>query len=163
MRKIIPFLILNLIVSILGTLLVLVIWDATHGSSSFEKRTLPTAVVLQSTTNDAVEIPPLDARTLEIQSVIGAGAIADERIRIINVSDNSINMNGWVLVAGNDDTFPFPPLTVYPGGGVNVYSRAGLNTSIDLFWGKEEPAWRQGRKVLLLDPGGNIRSSFIIP
>lgn len=72
-------------------------------------------------------------------------------------------MAGWSLYDGEGNTFTFPGFTLYRGGGVNVYSRAGNNSVINLYWGMDEPLWVPGKVITLLDNTGKVHSTFGVP
>ncbi len=46
---------------------------------------------------------------------------------------------------------------------MNVYTKAGANTVLDLHWGLGAPVWESGETAILRDPEGNIRASFTVP
>jgi hypothetical protein len=163
MRKIIPYLLLNFAVSAAAILIVLIIWDRTHdvpGIVLFGTPAIATPVVQN---NQPPAIIPLDQQTFEIQMVVGAGDINLERVQLVSVADANINIQGWTLADGNRNVFTFPSLTVFPGGGLSVFTRSGLNTSVELFWGNSEAVWTSGETVKLLDPDGHLRASYKIP
>ncbi len=72
-------------------------------------------------------------------------------------------MAGWALYDGEGNTFTFPGFTLYRGGGVNVYSRAGNNSVINLYWGMDEPLWVPGKVITLLNEKGEVHSTFRVP
>ena len=72
-------------------------------------------------------------------------------------------MAGWSLYDGEGNTFTFPGFTLYRGGGVNVYTRAGSNSVINLYWGMDEPLWTPGKAITLLDDKGEVHSTFQVP
>jgi len=44
-----------------------------------------------------------------------------------------------------------------------VFTHAGADSVIELHWGLDQPIWKSGMTVSLLDPLGNLRASFHIP
>ena len=72
-------------------------------------------------------------------------------------------MAGWTLDDGQSNTFTFPGFTLYRGGGVNVYTRAGNNSVINLYWGMDQPLWTPGSVITLRDDQGEIHSTFRVP
>lgn len=163
MRRILLYLALNFIVSALAVFMVLVIWDLSHKTpvsrQFFEKEstTIPTV------DNQALVFPALDDKTIEIQTIVGVGDILNERVLLISVSNSPINLSGWSLIDEDQSVFTFPDLTIFPGGGLNLYSKAGVNSAIDLFWEQPGAVWESGETATLLDPGGNKRFGFVIP
>ena len=72
-------------------------------------------------------------------------------------------MLGWTLDDGEGSVFSFPSFTLYNGGGVNVYTRAGTNSVINLYWGFDQPLWTQGKHITLRDGQGASHSQFLVP
>jgi len=72
-------------------------------------------------------------------------------------------MLGWTLDDGEGNVFPFPSFTLYNGGGVNVYTRAGTNSVINLYWGFDQPLWMPGKLITLRDAQGASHSQFLVP
>jgi hypothetical protein len=74
-----------------------------------------------------------------------------------------VAMAGWTLDDGEGNVYPFPAFTFYTTGAVDVHTRAGTNTSIDLYWGLDEAIWTSGKVITLRDSAGNVQSTFRIP
>lgn len=72
-------------------------------------------------------------------------------------------MLGWTLDDGEGNVFSFPSFTLYNGGGVNVYTRAGTNSVINLYWGFDQPLWTPGKLITLRDGEGASHSQFLVP
>ncbi|MEN6529315.1 MAG: lamin tail domain-containing protein [Anaerolineaceae bacterium] len=162
MRKLLPYLILNFFISAAAVLLVLVIWENTHrvsatelaGSAQMAADTLPTS--------DAT-LPPADAITIEIQAVIGAGDLENEHIQLACKSKDPVDLLGWRLIFENHYDYVFPKVTLFPGGSVNVYSKAGVDSAIELFFQQPVSILVSGEEIQLRDPAGTIRSRYTIP
>ncbi len=163
MRKIIPYLVLNFIVSATAVLTVLLIWNATHKVPKVNVPLASTVPTADITNKQPPAVIPLDRKTFEIQMVVGAGDINLEHIQLVSVADVDINLEGWKILDGEKANYIFPAITIFPGGGLNIYTRSGVNTSIEVFWGKEGAVWSSGKTVQLLDPEGNLRASYLIP
>lgn len=158
MKKILPYLLINIAVSAITMLAVILIWNAFHPS--------PLATVSGDNiaiTTGSTELPPLTQKTIEIQSVYMPGEINYEKLSLKNVGQVPIDMTDWVLSNGSQEKFTFPTLTIYPNGAVDVYSIAGVNTAVELFWNASEAVWKPGGKAVLLDRNGKERSRFVIP
>lgn len=163
MKKIIPYLILNFLVSAAAILIVLLIWNAIHKTPDViipSASLQPTDVVSPILPSAAL---PLDAQTLQVQIVVGAGDINLERVQMVSVAEEAVNLQGWRIMDEQHNEFIFPLLTIYPEGGLNLYTRSGVNTSVEVFWGLEKTVWDSGETVTLLDADGNLRSSYLIP
>ena len=80
--------------------------------------------------------------------------------------DGEISLVGWKILDedGHVFTFPqFPELILYKAGAVNVLTRAGSDTVVDLYWGLSEAVWRSGETVTLQDDQGRVRDTYQIP
>lgn len=101
---------------------------------------------------------------LVIETVIGAGDLATERIVLISTVDNELNLLGWKLEDGTGSLFTLPQLTLnLKGGTINVFTKSGSNSSTDLYWGLAAPLWSTGKTVILRDPQGTIQAQYAIP
>jgi len=110
--------------------------------------------------------PPTISGEVTIDSVIGVGDLQSERILLKHLGDGEISLVGWKILDedGNTFTFPeFPELILYKAGAVNVLTRAGSNTVVDLYWGLTEAVWRSGETVTLQDDQGRVRDTYLIP
>ncbi len=111
----------------------------------------------------ATALPPGDELQLEIVSIVGAGALQDERVTLRLLSDAELSLADWRLEDNDGNVFIFPLLTLFEGGAVSVFTRAGTNNAIELFWGLPEPVWAIGETAVLRDPDGSIRATFRVP
>lgn len=161
MRRILPYLILNIIVSAATVLVVLTIWQKAQ-QRSFE-REIPRSTETPVRVESQSTLPPLDAETVVIGGVIGAGDIENERVQIISVASEPVDLSGWELTDGEGRYYFFPAVKLYPGGSINLFSRSGVDTSIELYWKQPLAIWASGDVVELTDPDGNTRSEFPIP
>jgi len=106
---------------------------------------------------------PLPEARVVINSVIGAGDLATERVFLTRSGFGELNLAGWQLRDQNNNMFTFPQLQLYEGGAVNVWSTSGSPTVVDLYWGLQSPVWSQGEQVTLLDAQGEERATYIVP
>lgn len=100
---------------------------------------------------------------LEINSIIGAGDIDNERVNIRHIGKDEVSLQGWQLVDEQGNAFHFPALTMFSGGAVSVYTKAGSNQVAQLFWGLETAVYSVGEKVVLIDPQGNPQAVYTVP
>jgi len=98
-----------------------------------------------------------------IDSIIGVGDLASERVSLKRVGPGEISMIGWSLVADDGETFNFPQLTLFENGMVYIYSREGQTTAVTLYWELDHAVWSSGDTVVLLDDQGNVHTSYQIP
>ena len=114
-------------------------------------------------TATATITPTGQAPQLIIQTVIGAGVLANEHIVLERTGEGFLLLAGWQVKDGSGNTYTFPQLTLYKGGMINLNSRAGEDTVQDLFWGLTSAIWSSGKTVFLYDAQNVLRASYIIP
>lgn len=115
---------------------------------------------------EVLRIPLHASASVIIDSVIGAGDLETERVLLKQRGEGELSLVGWRLEDGQGNIFAFPQfpqLILYKGGAVNVYTKAGNNSVVDLFWGLDLPVWASGKMVILRDPQGNERATYLIP
>lgn len=165
MKKVLPYLILNIVVSAITMLIVFMVWEKTH---PVQKLTQPApvasqALMLNTPPPEVTALPPQDQTVLEVQAVIVPGDLETERVLIRNAYTEAVSLQGWQVENSTGDEYTFPILTLYPGGSVSLYSRSGENTAIELYWGLTRAAWKSGAVVKILDSQGNKRAEYLIP
>jgi murein DD-endopeptidase MepM/ murein hydrolase activator NlpD len=97
-----------------------------------------------------------------IKDVISPGDLKQERVEIFNPGPKA-DLTGWQVCAPSGARYVFAEFSIYPNGGVFVYTTNGVDTSIDVYWGLSAAVWKTGDEVRLLDSLGNLRSVFVIP
>jgi LysM repeat protein len=115
---------------------------------------------------EVLRIPVHASGGVSIDSVIGAGDLDSERVLLKHSGEGELSLVGWRLEDGQGNIFifpQFPQLILYQGGAVNVYTKAGTNTVVDLFWGMTQPVWESGDLVTLKDPQGEVRATYKVP
>ena len=100
---------------------------------------------------------------LAIGGVLGAGVLEDERVLITYHGQGSLNLQGWQLESPNGQTFVFPALSLEPGGAVQIWTKSGTDTVVDLYWGLNAAVWQPGLTVSLRNPQGEIVAQYQIP
>lgn len=133
---------------------------------------LPTEEILAET-DLAVDTPPSPATSTPpplsgesrviIDSVIGAGDLASERIFLKRIGPGEISLAGWQLVTESSEIFIFPQISLFESGAVNIYTKTGANTVVALYWELDHPVWQPGETVTLLDNQGEVHFSYQIP
>lgn len=98
-----------------------------------------------------------------IDSVIGAGVLANERILIRRTGDGELSLAGWRLTDGEGNQYIFPQLTLYKDGAININTRSGQNTVVDLYWCLTSPLWGPGKVISIFDPQNNLRETYTLP
>lgn len=97
-----------------------------------------------------------------INAIDGPGNLELEAVRLLNTG-GEVSMAGWSMDDGQGNVFTFPDFTFYSTGAIDVHTRDGTNTTIDLYWGLDEPVWLPGTTIHLRDADGNLQSTFTIP
>ncbi len=169
-KRVLPFLLLNMLISAATTLTVLIVWDRT------QRPVLPAAGGInpgqaQPAENTAqggipplqATLPPLEELVILIETVIGAGDLQNEAVALRRVGEGELQLTGWVLSNGRGAEYTFPGLLLNKNGSVRLYSREGSNSAMELFWDVNQPVWRAGDVVTLTDWQGNVRATYSIP
>jgi hypothetical protein len=118
------------------------------------------------TTGDFLCVPLNPEGEVIIDSVIGAGDLETEHIRLKYQGEGELSLVGWWIDDGRGDIFKFPQfprLILFGGGAVNVNTTSGSNTVVDVYWNLSKAVWTPGSTVTLRDPQGNIRATYLVP
>ena len=161
------YLVINIIVSALTTLIVISIWNAKN-QNAVGRSNLPTPLAageinLMDEDIPVPTLPALDVATLEIKNVYATEDIQTEFLQIQMVGVGELWLTNWQISNGKKLTYTFPRLQLNNGGTVNLYSKLGVDSVTDLYWGQTESVWKSGDTVLLLDSAANVRAEYIIP
>jgi LysM repeat protein len=123
----------------------------------------PSATSTHGPTPATTPTPIRQEPQVRIESVIGVGVLETERVELIRTGDGELSLAGWRLEDGMGNNYTFPNLTLYKGGAINLNTRSGQDTVVDLFWGQTSSMWRSGKTVSLYDAQNVLRTSFTIP
>jgi hypothetical protein len=162
-RRLLLYLLLNVLVSVCVTSAILFWYDRNYRSAS-QSAVQPAAPLVnedasaaQATLDPDADIP------LEITSVIGAGTLNAEWVVVSYKGDEQINLARWELRDEDKNVFVFPQLILHTNGAVQVHTGSGTNTVIDLYWRQNAPVWESGEEAQLFDPTGNVRAKYKVP
>jgi LysM repeat protein len=100
---------------------------------------------------------------ITISTVIGAGDLPTEKVRLEWNGQGDLSLLNWKLKDENKHVYTFPQLTLYSGGTVDLYTGSGVNEVSALYWGLNEPIWKTGELVTLLDDQGRVQAKYTIP
>ena len=115
----------------------------------------PTLTLAPTASNSELQI--------EIVQVVGVGDITTENIFIRN-NGNLADISGWTLSDGQGNTFTFPnDRRLFSGAGVTINTRAGTNTPVVFFWGRDLPVFESGDVVILKNREGEVVASLRLP
>ncbi len=163
MKKLWPYLLLNVIVSAVTVTVVLLIWNASHPCLSNLSGYASSGVVSGGIMQSTAVLPPLTDKLFEVKMVIGAGDVQNEHIQILYLGSSQLNLQGWTISAGKKEIYTFPAFILFKGGAMDLYSRAGANSAIELYMNSKNAFWTSGTKLTLRDPQGGIRLEYSIP
>jgi LysM repeat protein len=95
-------------------------------------------------------------------AALSPGKLPSEALRLTNAGE-TMNMKGWKIRAPSGEEYLFSDFKLVTGGAVMVYTGAGKDSSVSLYWNLTAPIWKAGAEALLLDETGGVRSVFLIP
>jgi len=145
-RRLLGYLLVNVLVSAAVIIVILIIYDR------FIRAAPP--------------VPPPDPSphsALEISGVIGAGQLEKEVLTLRNRGAESLSLELWVLKDAGSASYTFPALTLFPGGSVNLHSASGDDSASDLYWGRTNPVWQSGKLATVSDAHGSVEAVYRIP
>jgi hypothetical protein len=131
----------------------LVVEDTSSDATSSEETT-PEATA--EATEDALRptatitlAPTATNAQVSIIAVEKAGDVTAEGVRIRNNS-NTVNLTGWTLSDAQGNTYTFGEQLIFSNTEITVFTRAGQNTPIALFWGRDTAIWGDNGDVVTL-------------
>jgi LysM repeat protein len=107
--------------------------------------------------------PTPENANIKIISIVGADDLATEHVQIRSVSAEALPLDGWQLKTNDGLVFTFPNITLYEYGAVDLYSRAGINSVVALYWGRSTPVFQSGDRAVIYDAAGNVQAIYNIP
>jgi hypothetical protein len=170
-KKLLFYLVLNVIVSAVTILAVLFIWEKTQ-----LKDVLLDAGDRQESVSSSVASPvPTEDngdQLIQISEVGGIGNLATEYVRLTRPNgdpEDTVSLQDWRIKDENNHEYVIleqsglPSLELHGQGAVNIYTKAGSSNPIELYLGLSDPIWQPGETVSLIDPEGNVHDTYIIP
>lgn len=100
---------------------------------------------------------------IRISALETPGNLLSEAVLIINDSNLAVNLQGWRLEREGGPTYTIESVTLFPGSSLWIHSRAGTNTSVALYWGQASPVWQSGVTAQLVNPQGDVVTSYPVP
>lgn len=157
MKKLWSYLILNVIVSAVTVLVVLSIWNAAHPCVSTASISGGEGAISATPT---ATLPPLDEPLFDVKALIGAGDLQYEHVNLVYLGKESLNLQGWTMWVGKTQIYTFPAFVLFKGGGLDVYSKAGVDSAIELYMDSKTTFWSSGSVLQVKDPQGNVRLDY---
>ena len=131
---------------------------------------IPTETPIPTNTPDiaptpiSIVTPTQGEVVLEIREVVGVGELVDEAVSLVNIGSRQVGLFEWTLVDEDGFVYTFDQVTLFgEGAGILIHTEAGQSSTLDLYWGLEEPIWSAGETVRLIDTEGSEQASFVIP
>ena len=162
-RRLLSYLLLNVVVSVCVTSAILFWYDRNYRSVSQSAVQPAVPLVGQNSSSPQTILDPAADIPVEIVSVIGAGTLSAEWVVVSYTGEDQINLANWELRDEDKNVFIFPQLVLHPSGAVQIHTVSGTNTVIDLYWGKSDPVWQSGEEAQLFDPSGTQRAVYKVP
>ncbi len=168
-KRLIFYLLLNVLVSAITILCVLFVWENTRLKDVLM---LAPGSETQSTTNATAQNAMAANLVVEISKVEGTGNLDTEYIllrRIGGTPDQAISLLNWRIRDEDgreiniSNHLSLQSLNLHSNGAIFIHSKSGNSDPIDLYLGLEGPLWSPGETVTLLDAEGNIQDTFLIP
>ncbi len=131
----------------------------------------PTATPAPITGSDSSPVTPPPTGTLvaqntppqlAIRSIADAGNLPTERLTVVNLG-GPVDLAGWTLHDAQGNVYSFPALNLFQGGAVNVHTAVGQDALPDLYWGQGGAMWQSGEAATLVDPKGEVHTTFTAP
>lgn len=164
MKRLWPFLLLNVVVSAATVVVVLLIWNAIH---AVPRPTTAVSTIAKSTEVKSTlqaTLPPLKTTLFQIENVYGAGDLSSEYLHFRYLGSDPLNLQGWQIQDTKGQTvYTFPAFIIYRGGAFDVCTRSGFNSTIALYMGQTAALWSSGDSLRFLDSAGNVRLTYSIP
>ena len=154
-KRLVYYLLLNVLVSVCATASVLFIYDRYYRNPAVH------TVESQPAKQASSSVP--ESANMEIATVVGAGLPSSEMVALRNAGQMQVKLSGWKLHDEDSNVYTFGELTLPPGGAVQLHTASGKDTLIDLYWSLTAPVWRSGETVTLLDAAGSVRSAYKVP
>ena len=117
----------------------------------------------QNSTSSAAATSTPAQQGVVISEVTGGGAAETELILLVNESNSAVDLRGWTLGREGGAVYTFGSVNLFPGSSVRLHTGVGESNSVDLYWGREEPAWLSGSVVRLVNGRGELVSSYTVP
>ncbi|MGB4594758.1 MAG: lamin tail domain-containing protein [Anaerolineaceae bacterium] len=159
LKRVLPFLLLNMLVSAATIYGVLVYWQRSNPEPSIAT---PAPTLILPTKISGVATP-LPAYELVIENVFGAGDLSTEYIMLRNIGSQPVNLSDWQIRGPTGENYTFPVLNLNTNGAVRLYSRVGTASVRELYWGAAIALWNSGDTLTLTDSTGIKQATFTIP
>jgi hypothetical protein len=169
-KKLLFYLVINIIVSAITILGVLYLWENTRLKNVLFNESEQPSLVASS--EDSLPVEETGELMIQIGEVGGVGNIATEYVRLIrteSTSGETLSLQGWRIRDENNNNFDIleqsglASLDLHSQGAVNIFSKEGDSNPIELYLDLSDSIWEPGETVTLIDPNGEIHDTYLIP
>lgn len=131
--------------------------------SSGQRLIIPRADAAAAAPSPTAAASATAGQGLRVASFVSNGALPGEAVQIANDSDLVINLQGWRLEKEGGPAYTFGGLSLFPGSGLVLYTGAGVDTSVALYWNQTTPLWERGSVARLINAQGQEVSQLTAP
>ena len=123
-----------------------------HGDSGVTIKVLPTPEPSRFTGQ-----LPATVRITHIEYDPEGRDLDSEYVRIKNLGSVPATLTNWTLSDLSGHTFVFPRFTLDQSASVRVWTKEGIDTTTDLYWGRRAAVWTNiGDRAYLRDSAGEL-------
>jgi LysM repeat protein len=143
----------------------MILFVPVSGTAANESREEPSAESAPSEEPLITSTPPPtpESTLIKIETIVGIDDLATEHLQIQSVNPEAISLEGWRLETNDGLVYIFPNITLFEYGAVDLYSRAGINSVVALYWGRSTPVFQSGDQAIIYDADGNVQAIYSIP
>ena len=121
--------------------------------------TAPTAT---ATPRATVTLPPTAVDTQIALTVLNPADITLEQVEITN-NGATVNILGWTLSDGQDNTFTFGDQILFSNATIFLRTRSGTDTPTVYHWNRDTPVFEPGDVMILQDTNGAVQAAVRVP
>ena len=107
--------------------------------------------------------PEPENNIIKILTIVGINDLATEHLQIQSLNPEALSLEGWRLETNDGQVYYFPKITLFEHGAVDLYTRAGINSVVALYWGRSTPIFQSGDRAVIYDAEGNVQAVYSIP
>jgi LysM repeat protein len=127
--------------------------DTSQDDAPVESESMPTAT----------PPPQPESNIIKILTIVGINDLATEHLQIQSLSPEALSLEGWRLETNDGQVYYFPKITLFEHGAVDLYTRAGINSVVALYWGRSTPIFQSGDRAVIYDAEGDVQAIYSIP
>ena len=98
-----------------------------------------------------------------IDTVIGAGVLANEHVVLRRTGDGELSLAGWRFTDGDGGEYSFPQLTLYKDGAINLTRAPGRIRSLTCSGIYFPQFGARGKIISLYDAQNSFRATYTLP